>query len=75
MCKSEFRPKKAQSGIPKNYVIIKIEPIRARFRQTTNSNIDFHESKLDIMLKVVHTFYKLFNSHVFLIINLEKYLH
>ena len=31
--KGEFRLRKAQSGIPKNYVITKIDPIRAGFRE------------------------------------------
>ena len=36
--KGEFRLTKAKSGIPKNYVIIKIEPIRARFREFPSVN-------------------------------------
>ena len=34
----EFRFKKAQAGIPKHYVIIKIEQIRARFREFPDLN-------------------------------------
>ena len=36
--KGELRVRKAQFGIPKNYVIIKIEPIRARFREFPDVN-------------------------------------
>ena len=31
--KGEFRLRKAQSGIPKNYIITKIDPIIGRFRE------------------------------------------
>ena len=36
--KGQFRLRKAQSGIPKNYVITKIGPIRARFRKFPDVN-------------------------------------
>ena len=38
--KGEFRLRKAQSGIPKNHVIIKIDPIRAGFREFPDVNFE-----------------------------------